>query len=94
MSFKEKSRQIRFGIIGMVALPLLYVFSLIFSIGSDFFYGPQFGGFLISYIQMISFHLWGWPFPTIATIVFLGLEGYFLGRLIGWSMDVIMGNIQ
>ena len=94
MSFQEKSRQAKLGIIGSIILPLLYIIPLIISRNPDFIVfalGPF--GFIVWIVQWVAFLIGGWILAVIATILFLALVGYLLGRLIGWFMDKITSRI-
>lgn len=94
MSFQQKPRRVKLGIIGSVILPLLYIIPLIISRDPDFIIfalGPL--GFFVYIVQWISFLIGGWILAVIATILFFALVGYLLGRLIGWLMDKITSKI-
>ena len=90
MSFQEKTRQAKFGIIGSIILPLLYIIPLIISRDPDFIVfalGPL--GFIVWIVQWVAFIIGGWILAVIATILFFALLGYLLGRLISWFMDKV-----
>lgn len=88
MSFQKKLRAAKFGIIGSIVLPLLYIIPLILSRDSDFIIfalGPL--GFIVWIVQWVAFLIGGWILAVIATALFFALVGYLLGRLIGWFLD-------
>jgi hypothetical protein len=94
MSFQEKSRRAKLGIIGSIILPLLYIIPLIISGNPDFIVfalGPF--GFIVWIVQWISFFIGGWILAIITTILFFALVGYLLGRLIGLIADKITSKI-
>ena len=93
MSFREKSRKAKFGIIGSIVLPLFYVIPLIISKDPDFIIfalGPL--GFIVWIVQWITFLVDGWVLAILATILFFALIGYLLGRMVGWIVDKITSN--
>ena len=90
MSFQEKSRRVKFGIIGSVVLPLLYIISLIIYKDLDFIIftlGPL--GSIVWAIQWVGYFMGGWVLAVIASILFFALAGYLLGCLIGWFMGKV-----
>ena len=88
MSFREKSRRAKFGIVGSVIFPLLYIIPLIVTKDTDFIVfalGPL--GFFVWIVQWITFLIGGWILAVVATILFFALVGYLLGRLASWIVD-------
>ena len=93
MSFQEKSRKTKLGIIGSIVLPLFYIVPLIISKDPDFIIfvlGPL--GFLVWIVQRITFLIGGLVLAILATILFFVLIGYLLGRMMGWVIDKITSN--
>lgn len=88
VNFQIKSRRRKFGIIGSIILPLLYIIPLIVSGDPDFIVftlGPF--GFIVWIVQWITFIIGGWVLAVISTILFFALAGYLLGQLINWIID-------
>ena len=86
---QSKNKTVR--IIGSTVLPLGYIVSLLIMRDPDFIIfvlGPF--GFPIWLVQWVAFLFGGWILAVIATVLFLSLIGYLLGRLI----DFIVGKIR
>ena len=84
MDFKNKTIKAKGGIIGAIALPLIYIILLFITNDPDFIIfilGPF--SIIIWLIQWISWLFGGWILAIILTILSLSLTGLALGILIG-----------
>lgn len=91
MNLSKRPIGVKLGIAGLVILPVLYIVILIITKNPDIIisiFGPF--GFVFWFVQWVAFLLGGWILAIIATILFLALVGYLLGRLLGWIVKKLI----